>query len=122
MYRFLSFFTGVLFLSVLIGCSTPSTPAAPAATPTLQPVHLATSTPQLATPISSLQPSPTSPPIPTITPTSIPTVLPTMPPTIAAAKSGWTQITAVNSGPAPRYDHSALVDPVRQNLIVFGGR
>src|SRR5688572_964487 len=45
--------------------------------------------------------------------------IPTMPP---ASKPGWVQITASNSGPAPRYDHSALYDPKRDQLVVFGGR
>lgn len=37
-------------------------------------------------------------------------------------KAGWSPITAANSGPAPRYDHSVLVNPVRQQIVVFGGR
>jgi hypothetical protein len=49
-----------------------------------------------------------------------PTPGPTQPPVMS--KPGWTQITASNSGPAPRYDHSALYDPMRDQLVVFGGR
>jgi hypothetical protein len=34
----------------------------------------------------------------------------------------WTEITASGAGPAPRYRHSAIYDPVRDRMIVFGGR
>jgi hypothetical protein len=46
----------------------------------------------------------------------------TTPTTPPASKPGWAQITASNGGPSPRYDHSALYDPVRDRLVVFGGR
>ena len=39
-----------------------------------------------------------------------------------ASVGGWAQLSAMNAGPAARYDHSAIVDPVRQQLVVFGGR
>jgi hypothetical protein len=36
--------------------------------------------------------------------------------------ASWEPITPVNAGPAPRYDHTALLDPVRGRLVIFGGR
>jgi hypothetical protein len=36
--------------------------------------------------------------------------------------AAWTRIEATNAGPAARYDHSLLLDPVREQLVVFGGR
>ena len=42
--------------------------------------------------------------------------------TAAPVAKGWSQITAANSGPRARTDHTAIVDPVRNNLLVFGGR
>ena len=44
---------------------------------------------------------------------------PTTPP---AAQPGWSQITTANKGPAARYDHSAIFDPARDQLVIFGGR
>ncbi len=43
-------------------------------------------------------------------------------PTTVPAKAGWSQIAAANSGPKARTDHTAIVDPVRKNLVIFGGR
>jgi hypothetical protein len=34
----------------------------------------------------------------------------------------WTRILPAGAGPAPRYRHSAIYDPVRDRMIVFGGR
>jgi hypothetical protein len=43
-------------------------------------------------------------------------------PTAALEARGWSEIIATNAGPQPRYDHSAVLDPVRQQLVIFGGR
>jgi hypothetical protein len=43
-------------------------------------------------------------------------------PTQVTAKPGWAQVAAGNRGPAPRYDHSVVYDPVRNHLVIFGGR
>jgi hypothetical protein len=43
-------------------------------------------------------------------------------PTAVPARAGWSQIVATNTGPKARYDHTALIDPVRKQLVVFGGR
>lgn len=34
----------------------------------------------------------------------------------------WTQLVYTNTGPSPRYDHAAIFDSVRNQLVVFGGR
>jgi galactose oxidase-like protein len=34
----------------------------------------------------------------------------------------WSEITPPAGGPSPRYRHSAIYDPVRDRMIVFGGR
>src|SRR5439155_73218 len=34
----------------------------------------------------------------------------------------WTRIEATGVAPAPRYRHSAIYDPVRDRMIVFGGK
>jgi hypothetical protein len=51
-----------------------------------------------------------------------PTAPAPIPPATPLPEGGWTQIVAENTGPAPRHDHSALVDPVRGQIVVFGGR
>jgi len=38
------------------------------------------------------------------------------------SRPGWSQIVATNAGPKARADHTAIIDPVRKNLIIFGGR
>jgi hypothetical protein len=73
--------------------------------------------------------------MPTVAPTAVPnpTALPTAVPSPTAAPSptpveptamppGWTQIILTGDQPPARYDHSALFDPVRGQLLVFGGR
>ncbi|MEP7200263.1 MAG: kelch repeat-containing protein [Chloroflexota bacterium] len=95
---------------LLLACGTATTPAPPTNAP------------------PAAQPSPTAlPVVPILTPSSVPTSAPTSAPTVAptsapVAKLGWSQLAATNAGPSARYDHSALVDPVKQTLVVFGGR
>lgn len=43
------------------------------------------------------------------------------PPT-PVATNRWLAITPANQGPSARADHSAIIDPVRQQMVVFGGR
>ncbi len=102
-------------LLLLLGCASP-TPPPPSPAPTA--ATLPTASPM---PLPSPTLLPTSTARPTLPPTPTAIVVPTLAPTIAAAK-GWSQITATNAGPSPRYDHSVLVDSVRQILVVFGGR
>ncbi len=40
---------------------------------------------------------------------------------LALDGSGWTQVVTAGSSPAGRSDHSAIRDPVRDRMIVFGG-
>ena len=44
---------------------------------------------------------------------------PTTPP---LSPGGWSYITGSEGGPAPRYDHSLVADPEKQQLVMFGGR
>jgi protein phosphatase len=41
---------------------------------------------------------------------------------VTVAHVGWSQVVAANDGPPARHDHSAVFDPVRQQLVIFGGR
>ena len=43
-------------------------------------------------------------------------------PTQVAAGTGWTRLAATGEGPKARADHSAIYDPVKNRLVVFGGR
>ena len=36
-------------------------------------------------------------------------------PTQSSAMGNWTQLVYTNTGPSPRYDHAAILDPVRNN-------
>jgi hypothetical protein len=55
--------------------------------------------------------------------TPAPTTIPgTATPLPSTGKAGWSQINAANNGPKARYDHSAVVDPARDQLVIFGGR
>jgi Galactose oxidase, central domain len=44
------------------------------------------------------------------------------PPLQSSAVGSWSQLVYTNTGPSPRYDHAAILDPVRNQLVVFGGR
>ena len=86
---------------------------------------VATSNPP--TPTESLPPLPgvtatpaTSAPGPTHTATIVSTAI-VGTPTTGAGSGTWREIVAANAGPAPRSDHTTVVDPVRQQLVVFGG-
>lgn len=116
-------FVSVSMLSVvllgLMGCTapTPSTnvPLSPSAAPALaQPTS-----PAVAPSATSLPPTllPTHPPV---APSA--TNLPPTQTTASVAHAGWSQVVAANTGPSARYDHSAVFDPVRQQLVIFGGR
>ena len=59
--------------------------------------------------------------MPTATPSATPLPSPT-PIEPTAAPSGWSQLVPAGDQPPARYDHSALFDPVRGQLLVFGGR
>src|SRR5262245_65920688 len=48
--------------------------------------------------------------------------LPPTPTATPVAQRGWSQVIAANTGQPARYDHSAVFDPVRQQLVIFGGR
>ena len=50
------------------------------------------------------------------------TSLPPTPTNAIVAHGGWSQVVAANARPPARYDHSAVFDPVRQQLVIFGGR
>jgi hypothetical protein len=104
----------VLLVALLgwVGCgpSTPTTtaPLPPPTAPVSTELALA---PATSTPTTA--PAPTAPAIPS--PTAVP-------PTAAPQARGWSEIVATNAGPPARYDHSAVLDPVRQQLVIFGGR
>jgi hypothetical protein len=112
-----------LMTALLTGCD----PAAPAATPTPGPPPATATNPPAApttvVPTATAQPAPPTPIVPTATVAPVSTASPApATPTAPLPEGGWTQIMTDNGGPAPRYDHSALVDPVRQQIVVFGGR
>ena len=120
--RILLLFALLLAAALLAGCDA----AGPAAPPTAPPFPTATNPPAAPTEAipmataSLVAPTEIEPPA-TALPAATETPVPATPPA-PLAEGGWTQIVAENSGPAPRYDHSALVDPVRGQIVVFGGR
>jgi hypothetical protein len=69
--------------------------------------------------LAPITPTPTTAPPPTAPVPLSPTAVP---PTSAPEARGWSEIVATNAGPHARYDHSAVLDPVRQQLVIFGGR
>lgn len=103
----------------LIGCTAPApatnVPPPPSSPPALAQPTLPAVAPS-ATSLPSALPS-THPPV-ALRPTS----LPPTPTTAPVADAGWSQVVAANTGPPARYDHSAVFDPVRQQLVIFGGR
>ncbi|MBI3734522.1 MAG: hypothetical protein HY259_13860 [Chloroflexi bacterium] len=101
----------IMMLWLLAGCG--------AATPAASTLAPATPTPPTVPPPTATAIATTTAPPPVPTATSLPAATATAP---ASRAAGWAPINAVNSGPSPRYDQSALVDPVRQQLVVFGGR
>ena len=44
------------------------------------------------------------------------------PPTESNSDPEWMRVTATNPGPSARFDHTLVHDPVRDLLVVFGGR
>ncbi len=106
----------ILLLIVLVFAGCGPGPTTPAATATNPPAPVATTAPP------SIQPTATPPPAVASSAPATPTSAVFAPTIITSAKAGWSQITATNSGPAGRYDHTALADPVRQQLVLFGGR
>jgi Galactose oxidase, central domain len=112
----------------LMGCAAPA-PAANVPLPASAPPALAQPTsPPVALSATSLpptlQPAPSATTLPPTRPPVTPsaTSLPPTPTNAAVAQRGWSQVVAANSDPPARYDHSAVFDPVRQQLVIFGGR
>ena len=128
MHRFVTVLTLWVVSIGLIGCTAPA-PAANAPAPTNAPPTLAQPTAPAVTPsATSLPPTPQATPSatalsPTRTPVAAsPTSAPPTPTDTPVVQAGWSQVVAANAGPAARYDHSAVFDPVRQQLVIFGGR
>jgi hypothetical protein len=104
----------------LVGCGT-ATPVVEQAAPSV--VSPPTAVAQAPTAMPTV--APTAAPSPTALPTAVPspTVAPSPTPAEPTAMPpGWTQIVLTGDQPPARYDHSALFDPVRGQLLVFGGR
>ena len=125
-------FVPVSMLSVvllgLIGCTAPAPAANAPLQPSTSPALTQPTPPAVVPSATSLLPTPQAAPSATRLPPTRPPAAPpptSLPPTTMAtsvAQGGWSQIDAANSGPPARYDHSAVVDPVRQQLVIFGGR
>jgi hypothetical protein len=127
MRRFMLMSAFAVVLLGVIGCTTPA-PAASVPMPASTPPALAQPTAPTAPSATGLPPTlqvvpsaTTLPPTPpSVTPG--PTSLPPTPTDAVVAQRGWSQVMAANNGPPARYDHSAVFDPVRQQLVIFGGR
>jgi Galactose oxidase, central domain len=116
----------VATLLALVGCGAPTPTAssprpagASAAPPQLIVAPAATKATSLPPTLTPVAPSPTTLPSTAALASSSPT---SQPPTAVPQARGWSEIVAANDGPPARYDHSAVLDPVRQQLVVFGGR
>lgn len=87
--------TFLVLTILLIACSSP---AAPAAT---RPTFLASpSAPSLTTEANPMQTNPTQP---------------------GSGGGTWLRLAASNAGPRARYDHTIILDPVKNRLVLFGG-
>jgi Galactose oxidase, central domain len=125
MHPFVRFSLLLVMLLGVIACNRPI-PAATSTQPSSAPSALPQATPPPAVPSATglpatpqLAPSATSLPATLLPAVPSTTSLPTTP---TAAPAGWSQIVAANAGPSVRYDHSAVLDPLRQQLVIFGGR
>src|SRR5688572_29441600 len=108
--------SGLVLLACLLalaGCQS-GAPASPTGLPT---PATTPSLPTAAPPATQVRPTGTPPtsPGPTATATAAPQAT-------ATPRSGWTQVTPAGQAPPARYDHSAVFDPLREQLVVFGGR